>query len=258
MIELVNAIIIISLIIIIYKYCEQHSYDVVMVKSNVNGKNYLVRNLEDKQSAADMLGAIAVKLQTIVDILRNTGYEQIYIKYMKADLDKENGGNDNDSNISNKKKDIIEGQDGGGSGSGSGSGSSSNASNNTNLEHDIKVILKEDIKRLVKNYNPEALSETTPDSQYTSYSVNKGEKLIMCLRSKQADEKLVKENIMTFVSIHELAHLMTKSIGHSEDFWNNMRLLLKIAIDNDLYKNVDFNKTPEPYCGIKISDNPLK
>ena len=56
MIDVVNAIIILSLIVIIYKYFEKHSYDVVMVKSIANGKNYLVRNLPDKQEAADLLG----------------------------------------------------------------------------------------------------------------------------------------------------------------------------------------------------------
>ena len=63
---------------------------------------------------------------------------------------------------------------------------------------------------------------------------------------------------MTFVSIHELAHLMTKSIGHEPEFWANFKLLLKISIDNGLYKNIDFNSTPKPYCGIEITDTPLK
>ena len=63
---------------------------------------------------------------------------------------------------------------------------------------------------------------------------------------------------MTFVAIHELGHLMTKSIGHEPEFWNSFKLLLKIAIDNGIYKDIDFNKKPEPYCGITISDNPLK
>ena len=31
-------------------------------------------------------------------------------------------------------------------------------------------------------------------------------------------------------------------VGHEPDFWSNMRLLLKIAIDNGIYKNIDFNK----------------
>ena len=248
MIEVVNAIIIISLIVIIYKYFEKNSYDVVMVKSESNGKNYLVRNLPDKQEASNLLGSLALKLEKLVDIIKNEGYENIYNKYIKSDVDKEtnsgsgsggNGGNDNNS------KNLIEGQSGG-------------SSEKQILENDMKIKLKDDIVRLVNNFNPEAFSETTPDSKYTSYSVNKGEKLVMCLRDKKEGEKLVKENIMTFVSIHELAHLMTKSIGHDPVFWNNMRLLLKIAIDNGLYKNVDFNKKPEPYCGIKISDTPLK
>ena len=242
MIEIVNAIIIISLIIIIYKYFEKHSYDVVMVKSETNGKEYLVRNLPDKQEASNLLGNIALKLEKLVEIMKTSGFETIYNKYIKADVDKETSTN---SINGNKSKDIIEGQEGG-------------SSERQTLEYDMKMKLKEDIERLVNNFNPDAFSETTPDSKYTSYSVNKGEKLVMCLRSKKEGEKLVKENIMTFVSIHELAHIMTKSKGHYPVFWNNMRLLLKVAIDNGLYKNVDFNKKSEPYCGITISDTPLK
>src|SRR6056300_1729028 len=236
MIELVNTIIIITLIIIIYKYFESQSYDIVMVKSNVNGKSYLVRNVENKQEAADLLATIAIKLEKLVNIINDSGYETIYTKYMKPTIDKENQSNDKKNN---EKKDIIEGQDGGNS-------------NFTTLEIDIKQKLKNDIKRLYKNFNPEAFSETTPDAKYTSYSVNKGEKIVFCLRDKKEGETLVKENIMTFVSIHELAHLMTKSVGHEPEFWSNFKLLLKISIDNGLYKNIDFNSTPKPYCGINI------
>jgi len=242
MIELVNTIIIITLIIIIYKYFESQSYDIVMVKSNLNGKSYLVRNVENKQEAADLLATIAIKLEKLVNIINDSGYETIYTKYMKPTIDKENQSNDKKSN---ENKDIIEGQDGGNSES-------------ITLETDIKQKLKDDIKRLYKNFNPEAFSETTPDAKYTSYSVNKGEKIVFCLRDKKEGEKLVKENIMTFVSIHELAHLMTKSIGHEPEFWANFKLLLKISIDNGIYKNIDFNSTPKPYCGINITDTPLK
>ena len=242
MIELVNTIIIITLIIIIYKYFEGQSYDIVMVKSNVNGKSYLVRNVENKQEAADLLGTIAVKLEKLVNIINDSGYETIYNTYMKPTLDKET---QNNNKKNEKDKDIIDGQEGGNS-------------EVSNLENNIKMKLKDDIKRLYKNFNPEAFSETTPDAKYTSYSVNKGEKIVFCLRDKKEGETLVKENIMTFVSIHELAHLMTKSIGHEPEFWANFKLLLKISIDNGLYKNIDFNSTPKPYCGINITDTPLK
>ena len=242
MIELVNTIIIITLIIIIYKYFESQSYDIVMVKSNLNGKSYLVRNVENKQEAADLLATIAIKLEKLVNIINDSGYETIYNNYMKPTLDKETQNNNKNNE---KNKDIVDGQEGGNS-------------EVYNLENNIKMKLKDDIRRLYKNFNPEAFSETTPDAKYTSYSVNKGEKIVFCLRDKKEGETLVKENIMTFVSIHELAHLMTKSIGHEPEFWANFKLLLKISIDNGLYKNIDFNSTPKPYCGINITDTPLK
>ena len=60
-----------------------------------------------------------------------------------------------------------------------------------------------------------------------------------------------------FVAIHELAHLMSKSIGHTTEFWDNMRFLLKKGIELKVYKHIDYNKHPEDYCGIKITDTPL-
>ena len=67
-----------------------------------------------------------------------------------------------------------------------------------------------------RKYNPNNFSETGKDSKYTSYSVNKGEKIVLCLRSRDGKDRLIDENTLTFVSIHELAHIMTKSVGHTE------------------------------------------
>ena len=50
-----NIFVSIILIVIIYIYFESNSYDVVYVKSKVDNKEYLVRNLKDKQEAADLL-----------------------------------------------------------------------------------------------------------------------------------------------------------------------------------------------------------
>ena len=86
------------------------------------------------------------------------------------------------------------------------------------------------VKRLVKKFKPNNISESIPNSGYTSYSVNKGEKIVFCIRSKDEEQKLVDLNTMMFVAIHELAHVMTKSIGHTTEFWNNMRYLLKKGI----------------------------
>ncbi len=117
---------------------------------------------------------------------------------------------------------------------------------------------KEDrISRLLNKFNHQNITETGKNSKYTSYSVNKGEKIALCLRSRDEQEKLVDMNTLMFVSIHELAHVMTKSIGHTEEFWKNFKFLLKQAIKLNLYQHVNYNQSPQEYCGITVSDTPL-
>ena len=113
------------------------------------------------------------------------------------------------------------------------------------------------IKRLINNYRPENISESIPRDNYTSYSVNKGEKIVFCIRSKDNKEKLVDLNTIMFVAIHEFAHVITKSVGHTEEFWNNMKFVLKKAIKLGIYKIHDYKNNPVSYCGTKITDSPL-
>lgn len=108
----------------------------------------------------------------------------------------------------------------------------------------------EDIKRLVKNYNPDAMSEGSPDSGYTSYSVNKGEKLVICIRN--SDNSFVDKNVVMYPAIHELGHIMTHEIGHTKLFWENFQILLKEAVEIGIYSKIDFKEKPTPYCGITI------
>ena len=113
------------------------------------------------------------------------------------------------------------------------------------------------LKRLKKNFKPNNITESSPGNKYTSYSINKGDKIVFCLRAKDGSNDLVDINTMMFVAIHELAHLMTKSIGHTTEFWDNMRFLLKDGIEIGVYKKQDFNNSPVDYCGTKITDTPL-
>ena len=64
-------------------------------------------------------------------------------------------------------------------------------------------------------------------------------------------------NTLMFVALHEIAHVMTKSIGHTDEFWNNFRFLLKEAIKINVYKRQDFRRHPVKYCGTEITDTPL-
>lgn len=63
-------------------------------------------------------------------------------------------------------------------------------------------------------------------------------------------------NTLTFVAIHELAHLMTESIGHKQEFWKNFKFLIGEAKSVSIYDPVDYKKKPMEYCGMSITDNP--
>lgn len=108
------------------------------------------------------------------------------------------------------------------------------------------------VMRMAKNFDPNAISEGGNEVGYTSYSVNKGEKIILCIR-QPGNNKFVDENIIVYVALHELAHLMTKEVGHTKTFWENFKRIAIYATDHGIYKKVDFAKKPEAYCGIKIS-----
>ena len=170
---------------------QSQNNEVVYVKANHNGKSYLVRNVKDKQEAAELLAQISSNLQLLVDHV----YE-----------------NDGD---------------------------------------------RDGATRMKRKFNQNNISESEPNTKYTSYSVNKGEKIVFCLRSKDDKQELSDLNLMMFVAIHELAHVMTKSIGHTDEFWDNMKYLLKKAMKLNMYKRHDFKNKPRSYCGTKITESPL-
>ncbi len=114
----------------------------------------------------------------------------------------------------------------------------------------------ENVQRMVQKFNPTKISETLPTSEYTAYSENKGEKLAFCLNKQKNGTRLIDINTLTFVAIHELAHIMTVSEGHKQEFWQNFKFLLEQAKAANIYNPIDYKKDPQPYCGMDISDNP--
>jgi hypothetical protein len=209
-------------IAILYKYFENGTYEVGYVSAN-NGKSYLVRNLPDKQQAANNLAQMSDRFSKLVNYVDG----QDKFKMWKLYVIKDPNAYDTVDDVKDTKK-----------------------------MQEYKTF-ESDIKRLVSNYNPDVLSENTPDSKFTSYSENKGQKIVFCLRQK-SDNKLVDLNTMMFVGLHELSHLMTKSIGHGEDFWANFKILLRIAIRLGIYKCQDFERESKEYCGTRITDSPLR
>jgi len=199
--DFVSFFIMLIIITVFYTYLESKSMEVSYIKSNIDNKEYLVRNMPDMQEAANLLSQLNINLTKLI------------------------------KHVTDKKDDLK-----------------------NNYTDDNRT----DIIRLNGNYNENYISESSPGNKFTSYSINKGDKIVFCLRSKDKEQKLIDLNTITFVAIHELAHLMTKSIGHHPEFWNNMKFLLKEAIDIGVYKKQDFNINPVEYCGMTITDSPLK
>lgn len=169
------------------------NYPLVDVKSTVDSRTYKVRDLPDKQQAADLLARVRQKVAQLYSVIKE------------------------------------------------------------------KFPDKPQIVQMVKNFTPDPYRfiESTPDAEHTSYSVNKGEKIHMCLRQREGtNEKLVDENIMVFVALHELGHVITPTLGHGPDFWNNFAWLIKQAEAIGIYNYQDFKAHPVSYCGLKITDSP--
>ena len=182
-------------VFLIFTYYQSKYGEIITVRSEIDGKEYLVRNNQkyaDSEEAADTLAIIRNKLVDLTNYLEK---------------------NDEKSSA---------------------------------------------VKRLLKNFRPDNITESPRSSKFTSYSVNKGEKIVFCLRSRDENEKLIDINTLTFVALHELAHVMTKSVGHTEEFWSNFRYLLKNSIKLGIYKYQDFRKKPVKYCGITITDTPYQ
>ena len=128
----------------------------------------------------------------------------------------------------------------------------------TNLE---KIVLyvkekypnKSITKSLVKRYDETTkLSELIDTEDNVAYSKNKGEEIAICLEDKNIDK-----NTMMFVCIHELSHIGTNEIGHTRNFWKNMKFLLECAVKLNIYVQQDYSKNPVTFCDYKITSSPL-
>jgi phage anti-repressor protein len=100
--------------------------------------------------------------------------------------------------------------------------------------------------------------ETNPtdiDSNVTSYSVNKGEELVICLRSKKDWNKFHKINILMYVMLHEISHIACPEYGHGPLYKKIFAFITNTAIKLNMYEYVDYAKHPEEYCGIMITDS---
>lgn len=113
------------------------------------------------------------------------------------------------------------------------------------------------LKRRFK-INNDVLFEVDPNNNenLTSYTLNKGAGMGLCLRQRGADTPVVDLEVIKFVFAHELSHVFTKSYDHTPEFWDNFKWLLSHLYNTQLLELIDFKATPKKYCGLTIDSNP--
>ena len=112
---------------------------------------------------------------------------------------------------------------------------------------------KEYINNLVKRTKQINIMETPNDEKNTSYTINKGEKIVICLRSKLLSE-IHDINTIMYVVIHELAHVACPEYGHTPLFKKIFIFLLKESHKIGIYIPIDYRKKPQDYCGMTINE----
>lgn len=126
-----------------------------------------------------------------------------------------------------------------------------------NSKNDKEFILyKENILSIKNKIDKIIIKETPASSSYTSYSVNKGEEIYLCIRSKKNNE-IHDINDLLYVAIHEIAHVGCPEIGHTDLFFKINLYLLKKAVEFNLYKYDNYNNKPREYCGINLNNTLL-
>lgn len=109
------------------------------------------------------------------------------------------------------------------------------------------------LDRLHERLPKAKIAEGENDGVYTSYSVNKGDELIFCLRSIKNKDEMHDINLLMYVALHEIAHIACPDIGHDELFVEIFEFITKQAMEIGLYKKIDFNNLPTEYCGLVIN-----
>lgn len=97
------------------------------------------------------------------------------------------------------------------------------------------------------------IMETPQDEKYTSYTINKGEKIVFCLRAKILED-IHDMNTLMYVVIHEMGHVACPEYGHTPLFKKIFKFLLEQSIQIDIYKPIDYRVNPKNYCGMVINE----
>jgi hypothetical protein len=63
-------------------------------------------------------------------------------------------------------------------------------------------------------------------------------------------------DLLQFVFLHELAHIVTKEMNHVSNFWVNFKFLLEFCEKYGLYRVKNYQKENVNYCGMEVTYTP--
>ena len=195
--KLKNIILSLILVLVIYLFYHYVYDGTRLVKSNLDNRFYSVRNSRGKETKADLLALINLKLDTIVKQLQES---------------------------SNRENPAV--------------------------------------ARLIANWNRGVtIKEIGKLETDAAYVINK-QFMSFCLPD-DISSSLSKINLMTYVGIHELAHIMSVETGHGDEFIKNFEFLLNYAkqinyldpLSNKylpVYIPLSKLNTDDNYCGVAL------
>lgn len=99
------------------------------------------------------------------------------------------------------------------------------------------------------------IQESADNGLYTSYSINKGEQIVFCIRSRNNLNKLHDLNLVMYVALHELAHVACPEFGHTDLFKRIFAFIATEAVKIKIYTKIEFEKNNMEYCGLTITDS---
>ena len=121
------------------------------------------------------------------------------------------------------------------------------------------------IQRLIQNWNKGvSIKEIGKMESDAAYVINK-QYMSFCL-PENTSKTLDNLNLMTYVGIHELAHIMSNETGHGDEFIQNFEFLLNHAktlnyydpiIKKEIPIYIQLNKlnTADNYCGVSLQNS---
>jgi hypothetical protein len=126
------------------------------------------------------------------------------------------------------------------------------------MDHFMYLLVREypqdiRVQRLNKRYTH---TQITISHIPETYTLNK-KKIAICLHNYSEKKQIHDDfNLLMFVALHELSHVMSETIHHGEEFWDNFKFLLECAVRWKFYYPIDYSYNPVKYCNLVVYDNP--